>query len=62
MKENFSIHEKNFLVETSQKQNFSFGDSITINHDTIRKTFLFLKNIEKQNTWRICPDFAVDLF
>jgi len=42
------LSKKENLVEISQKQNLLFGDSITINHETIRKTSLFLKNVGKK--------------
>jgi len=48
--------QKFIFVEISQKQNLPFRDSRTINCETIRKTWLFLK-IPRKNTWRICPDF-----
>jgi len=51
MKKNFpkqGKNSKNFLVEIPQKQNLPFRDSITINHEVLRKASLFLKNIEKK--------------
>ena len=39
-----------FGIEISQKLNLSFGDSILVNHETIRKTSLLLKNIEKKTS------------
>jgi len=37
-----------FFVDIYHKQNLPFRDSIPINHETIRKISLFLKNIEKK--------------
>jgi len=36
-------YQKDFLVEISQKQNLPVGDSIIINNETLRKTFILEK-------------------